>query len=295
MYLATFIDKIVKTCLICFILCSFCTVVAHANQGSEENEESNLSGFVLGVKGFFGLAMPSLENTTSYLVQKNYSSNGKTVDQIEGGGGVTLGVRFGLTSLDIKMPLYMRLELEYGQRAPSTIKGTTEGIGVRNADSLVVQGSLGIPESSVDVGVMETTFSVKNVTHYIGLNMFLDIDTRTPVIPYVGLFAGISLFDVQLQSPLQYFVASSVVDSAQSPPKQEVYGFLQSLKKKSLAVSFMWGVGIGMQILINEYFAFDMGIRYMSNGTFSTGRDTTLKFSMGFDYAEMMFGFNVVL
>ena len=293
MYLTIFIDKIVKIFLACCIFCSLCAVVAHASQENGEDKERNLSGFVLGVKGFFGLTIPSLENSTSYLVQKNYSSNGREVDQLEAGGAFLLGVRFGLTSSDIKIPLYMRLELEYGQRIPSKIKGTAEGIGVRNAKSLVVQDSLGIPASSLDIGTMQTTFSVKNVAHYIGINAFLDIDTRTPVVPYLGFFAGISLFDVQLRSPLQYFVATSTKDITQR--KEEVYGFLQSLKKNSLEVSFMWGIGIGMQILINEYFAFDMGIRYMNNGTFSTGRDNTLKFSMGFDYAEMIFGFNVVL
>ena len=254
------------------------------NTKQTKTTQPDISGFLINIRGIVGYTIPSISNmifSNSNIVPDKFSS------PVEGGGAVSLGFRFALTSLDVTAPAYMRFELEYAQRAPYSLYGKTQAYSVENRGTL--NPDYGYQADSVTYALQEHSFKLRTGTQDINLGIFIDIGTQSLVVPYIGAMLGITIYDIQLSVPsLEVFSPTQSVGGT-------IYGTIEEFTVKSTEASFTWGLAAGIIMVVNDYISFDIGLRYTNNIPITTGRDGSMKLKLKYDFIETMFGMSVTL
>ena len=254
------------------------------NTQQSNNTHADISGFLISVRGIIGYSIPSMNNlifSNSNIVPDRFSS------PVEGGGAVSLGFRFALTSLDVSAPAYMRFELEYVQRAPYSIYGKTLAYAIENRGT--VNSDYGYPANSIVYALNEHAFKLRTGTQNIQLGLFIDIGTNSVVVPYFGALLGISIYDIQLSVPtIEVFNPTQSVSGT-------MYGEIVDFNINSTEVSFMWALSLGVNLVVNDYISFDIGFRYTNNIPINIGRDGAMKLKLKYDFIETLFGMTVTL
>ena len=84
--------------------------------------------------------------------------------------------------------------------------------------------------------------------HFLFLNLYYDIQTGTPFVPYIGAGAGLAFNYVEYTGHV-----SDGVDTMRGSASDNF-------------TNFAWNVGAGVAYNFNENFAVDLGYRFMMMG-----------------------------
>lgn len=251
---------------------------------SEENQYHDISGFLINIRGIVGYSIPEIRNliiSSAKVVPDSFSS------PVEGGGSVSLGFRFALTSLDVVAPAYMRFELEYAQRAPYSVYARTQAYAIENRGTL--NPDYGYQASTITYALQEHAFKLRSGTQNVHLGIFIDIAANSVVVPYVGALLGVTIYDIQLNAPtVEVFNPTQSVQNV-------VYGNIEYLQVKSTEAAFSWGVAAGIIMIVNDYISFDLGLRYTNNIPITVGRPGNMQFTLKYNFIETLFGMSVTL
>lgn len=245
----------------------------------------DISGFLINIRGIVGYTIPSFSN----LIDPNSNVKpDKFSSPVEGGGAISLGVRFAITSQDVATPAYMRIEFEYLQRAPYSLYGRASSYAISNRGGLP-DPTYGYDASKPVYSLEERAFKLKAGTQTVQLGMFIDIDTNSVVVPYLGFILGVTIYDIQLQAPnVEIFNPTQTVGGI-------LYGNISFLQNRKTDASFLWGLAAGIIMVVNDYISFDIGIKYTNNMGITVGREGTLAFKLKYDFIETMLGMSVAL
>ena len=251
---------------------------------NSEDTQPDISGFLISVRGIVGYSIPSFKNL---IISSNNIVPDKFSSPVEGGGAVSLGFRFALTSLDVTTPAYMRFELEYVQRAPYSLYGRGEAYAIDSRGTL--NPDYGYQADTITYALKEHAFKLRSGTQNIQIGAFIDIATNSVVVPYIGAILGVTIYDIQLNAPtVEIFNPTQSIAGT-------VYGSIDYFTVKSTEAAFLWGFSAGIIMVVNDYISFDIGLRYTNNLPITIGREGNMQFKLKYDFIETMIGMSVTL
>lgn len=121
----------------------------------------------------------------------------------------------------------------------------TEYVAIRGETEYVIRFNSGSKVATIPTGTGNHKFTLSTMAQTLLLNLFLDFNTRTFFVPYIGAGIGAVFLDTKYT--------------------------LDTVSKKKSIIDFSWQVSIGGAFYIVPSLALDIQARYSSLGSIRSG------------------------